>query len=86
MERTGHRSIEGVRSYKRTSNDQRRALSDILNRLDTTTTLAQEENHKQNHPHGSSSISSSPQPTHHGLNLASASFSHCTINFNVPEQ
>ena len=31
MERTGHRSLEGVRSYKRTSNVQREALSDILN-------------------------------------------------------
>ena len=32
MERTRHRSLEGVRSYKRTSDRQRRALSDVLNR------------------------------------------------------
>ena len=32
MERTGHRSVEGVRSCKRTSEKQRQALSDILNR------------------------------------------------------
>ena len=32
MEKTGHRSLEGVRSYKRTCDDQRVALSDILNR------------------------------------------------------
>ena len=31
MERTGHRSLEGIRSYKRTSKEQRMALSDILN-------------------------------------------------------
>ena len=31
MEVTGHRSLEGVRSYKRTSDTQREALSDILN-------------------------------------------------------
>ena len=31
MERTGHQSLEGVRSYKRTSNTQREALSNILN-------------------------------------------------------
>ena len=31
MERTGHRSLEGVRNYKRTSDQQREALSDILN-------------------------------------------------------
>ena len=30
MERTGHRSLDGVRSYKRTSADQQEALSDIL--------------------------------------------------------
>ena len=32
MERTGHRSLDGVRSYKRTTDTQREALSDILNR------------------------------------------------------
>lgn len=32
MERTGHRSLEGVRAYKRTSEEQREVLSDILNR------------------------------------------------------
>ena len=31
MERTGHRSLEGVRAYKRTSNTQRETLSNILN-------------------------------------------------------
>ena len=31
METTGHRSLEGVRSYKRTSEDQKQVLSDILN-------------------------------------------------------
>ena len=31
MERTGHRSLEGIRSYKRTSDMQRKAVSDILN-------------------------------------------------------
>ena len=30
MERTGHRSLEGVRSYKHTSEGQREAASDIL--------------------------------------------------------
>ncbi len=31
MERTGHRSIEGVRSYKRTTAAQQQGLSDVLN-------------------------------------------------------
>ena len=32
MERTGHRSIKGVRSYKRTSEEQEQGISDILSR------------------------------------------------------
>ena len=31
MEITGHRSVEGVRSYKHTSKGQKEAISDILN-------------------------------------------------------
>ena len=31
MERTDHRSMEGVRSYKRTSDEQREVISDLLN-------------------------------------------------------
>ena len=31
MERTGHRSLEDVRNYKRTSDQQRQVLSDVLN-------------------------------------------------------
>ena len=31
MERTGHRSIDGIRSYKRTADFQRENVSDILN-------------------------------------------------------
>ena len=30
METTGHRSLDGVRSYKRTSAQQRKSISDIL--------------------------------------------------------
>ncbi|KAK6178427.1 hypothetical protein SNE40_013219 [Patella caerulea] len=30
MERTGHRSIEGVRVYKRTTDEQKRHVSDLL--------------------------------------------------------
>ena len=44
MEKTGHRSLEGVCSYKRTSTEQREALSDIMNRkvpiIDSQTPLA----------------------------------------------
>ncbi len=30
MEKTGHRSLEGVRSYKRTNTEQQENISDIL--------------------------------------------------------
>ena len=39
MERTGHRSLEGVCSYKCTSDDQRKTLSDIFNRTETAPTI-----------------------------------------------
>ena len=32
IERTGHRSVEGIRSYKRTSSEQQENASDILNK------------------------------------------------------
>ena len=45
MQRTGHRSTEGIRSYKRTSSEQQEAISDILNNVAkkpcTDITLAQ---------------------------------------------
>ena len=31
MSRTGHHSVDGVRAYKRVSDEQRQALSDVLN-------------------------------------------------------
>ena len=37
MERIGHRSIEGVRSYNRTSQEQQETLSGILNGPSTCT-------------------------------------------------
>ena len=36
MERTGHRSIDGVRSYKRTSDEQEQNVSDVLHRCKKT--------------------------------------------------
>ena len=90
MERTGHRSLEGVRSYKRTSDEQREALSDILNRT------------KKAKVDGTSSSSLAPTvpalltdvtPTFlstsqhsqqlRALNLPSATFNQCTVNFYV---
>ncbi len=40
MKRTGHRSIEGVRVYKRASDDQEQVVSAILQRSSTSTNLS----------------------------------------------
>ena len=39
MERTGHQSLEGVRSYKRTLKEQQEELSDILNGTEETSSV-----------------------------------------------
>ena len=70
MERTGHRSVDGVRCYKRTNDKQREALSDIIN-----TTPAW--------PLTTSAQSTAFQSNSHGLSLPSATFQNCTINFHV---
>ena len=79
MERTGHRSLEGVRSYKRTSNTQRENLSSILN---------QEKPHNHSTtPHESSSCTQIATQKHKqlvnviGPSLPSSVFHHCTVNF-----
>ena len=74
MERTGHRSVAGVRSYKRTSDQQREALSDILNGR-------KEPRIEQTH-----TISSSSDPNvslSDSLRLSNTSFTGCTVNFYV---
>ena len=91
MERTGHRSIDGVRSYKRTSESQKEALSDILNRK---APRIQDSNPVVHSVQPTSLSHSLPVPTQNiiqasahsqfqGLNLSSAAFSSCTINFNI---
>ena len=42
MERTGHRSIEGIRSYKRTNSQQQQKVSNLLNRIECTTLSSSE--------------------------------------------
>ena len=84
MERTGHKSTDDVRSYKRTTENQGEALSDILNgktpRVDKPSAL--------------SLPSSTPIPTQNfiqssshnhiqGFNLSLTIFSNCTVHFNI---
>ena len=79
MERTGHRSLTGVRSYKRTSDEQREALSDILNGRRKVARTEQ-------NPSISATSSSSSEKTISlsvSLSLSSTSFSGCTVNFYV---
>ena len=53
MERTGHRSLEGVRSYKRMSENQKEVLSDILyNKVTATNTTSNSEDHKHDQTTG----------------------------------
>ena len=79
MERTGHMSLEGVRSYKKTSDEQREALSDILNCPSTSgpAKIPRTEPTPRPGPITSTSVSSDT------LQLSHAYFSGCTVNFYV---
>ena len=88
MERTGHRSLEGVRSYKRTSDAQREALSDILNRpkqpkTDSRSTLSGEHSLPSVASTSFSVSDTHTNQTLRALSLPSASFSNCNISFNI---
>ncbi len=60
MSRTGHRSVEGVRTYKRIGDDQRQMMSDILNEA----TNAEEEIPSSKRMKVVPSQSSTSSPTH----------------------
>ena len=86
MERTGHRSLEGVRSYKRTSEAQREVLSDILNRPKRPRTSNAELALQPPHPVTPTQYISAETQSHHllhGLSLPSATFNNCNINFYI---
>ena len=91
MERTGHRSTEGVRSYKRTSDKQRQALSDLLNHTEASHCTA-----VTSQPSASTTVAatssqnafhavSNQQQLHAALSLPSVSFNNCTVNFYLEE-
>ena len=90
MELTGHRSLEGIRSYKRTSNTQREVLSDILNRSNTPVRNTPQAFHSQTGHQNDASSSTFVSNSQHqleydqlltGLSLPSASFSQYTVSF-----
>ena len=91
MERTGHRSTSGVRVYKRTSNDQKRELSDILNsptmlcekKLKLVSNESAEEASKENVPATTGPPAAEKPPTLPAcFNLSGCT--GITINFAAP--
>ena len=87
MERTGHRSLEGVRSYKRTSDQQRETLSDILNHPKRPRTHSVESALQPPPPESlAQTYISTETQTHQllrGLSLPNATFNNCNINFFI---
>ena len=87
MERTGHLSSEGVRSYKRTSEVQREKLSDILNcskkpclQEDTEgCSLSCDVSAKPQHPLWQQQVKCAFQPGNFNLHQCGS----VTINFNT---
>ena len=90
MNGAGHRSLEGVRSYKRTSEQQRQALSDILNH-GSKTNAAPQETSSSSSTHllpalverGSTSCAFTSQQQLRSLSLTGSTFQGCTVNFYV---
>ena len=80
MERTGHRSLDGVCSYKRTSDQQREALSDILN----MPKKREAEEPNTTAPTVAPTTAPFLSSQHlRALNLPTATFNSCTVNFHV---
>ena len=77
MERTGHRSTEGVRSYKRTSNKQQEAVSDTLRKLQTILFWFNSSQISSNMPTNISTATADHTGAFHF-----SSSSNITINFN----
>ena len=75
MERTGHQSIEGVRSYKHTNDDQERSVSNILQTVSTTNTTTTNNSIELNNHH----FSQIPQL----LQLQNCTGTSITINVNT---
>ena len=88
MEHTGHQSTEGVHSYRRTSDQQREALSDLLNHecpAGPSTAIIPEQLPRDQPILNQNLLSSSQTQTsqHRSLNLPSATFANCTVNFTL---
>ena len=84
MERTGHRSLEGVRTYKHTSKQQRAAILDILNLKKQC--LESSDHTQQQAAHTTHSLSLNDtrysQDTAHAFSFNVSSCGTVNINFN----
>ena len=67
MERTGHKSLDGVRSYKRTSEDQQAAVSSTLQK---SLPAASSKNHLMQMPQSNNGTPQSPSAVLSGLQLS----------------
>ena len=88
MERTGHRSLEGVRSYKRTSDKQREALSDILNQQSKHRPMGHSsadavQPRLQSSTDCTSISTTDTNQTLSGLGFSSSTFNNCNITINI---
>ena len=85
MERTGHRSLEGVRSYKKASDEQREALSKLLNQQPAEPSIAMQTpwSMPEQRTAAISTLSASHTSQLHSLYRPSATFNNCTVNFYV---
>ena len=78
MERTGHRSVEGVCSYKCSFDTQQQVLSHIMN---STVTPLTPLTHNQLPGMATCTAAQSKFQALHGLSLPSAIFKNCSVNF-----
>ena len=87
MERTGHHTIEGVRSYKRTSDAQRQPLSDILNGVKKSPRMAEPLTKATESPVRAVASATGPENSQQSiiglLSSPSTKFIGCIFNFNT---
>ena len=79
QERTGHRSLECLRMYERTSDKQQRAVSNILSSHSQSSYHAEMARLDHNHPQNAASSSTSSVS---GI-VPNMKFDNCQVNINV---
>ena len=83
QERTGHRSLDSLRVYERTSTHQQQAASNILSSSNVHTYAEQVQIAKHHSQTSTLSISPSPSSTVQSLPIYFGNLYGCTININA---